>query len=161
MVSGSLRRNDTTMNEVGNESKLEKFFKFLNSPEVFETYSPNQKDSYSGGFCAIFAYMMNLFEVTNEDLAKLLFKTNRTITKWKAEKPKTDIRKDLVLICLYLGLGYVVSARLFKLLGYSLENIYDDDREANLVICYAIDSSRVYDFEWCMQYLKSKNINLT
>lgn len=85
------------MNEVGNESKLEKFFKFLNSSEVFETYCPNQKDSYSGGFCAIFAYMMNLFEVTNEDLAKLLFKTKRTITKWKSEKPNTDMRKDCKL----------------------------------------------------------------
>lgn len=85
-----------------------------------------KNDSYKTGIPAVFAYLMELLDIKNEEMAEVARITCSTFRSWKSGKKKPD-RISLIRFCIRFKLDYYNSCDFLKLFGYCLspEKVYN------------------------------------
>ena len=85
-----------------------------------------KNDSYKVGIPAVFAYLMELLDIKNEEMADVARITCSTFRSWKSGKKQPD-RISLIRFCVRFNLDYYNSGDFLKLFGYCIspEKIYN------------------------------------
>lgn len=104
-----------------------------------------KNDLYKIGIPAVFAYLMELRNIKNEEMAEVARITCSAFRSWKNGVKKPD-RNSLIRFCIKFKLDYYNSNDFLKLFGYSLspekfyngkEFIYNHDHYVALFLnCY-------------------------